>query len=510
LKKIIQSSFGNTSSDSFHRKSKGKTSIKSENIYQDISGSNEKENTTQSLIQPLAPPPPPPPPINDEIFKPTKCLLFKKKPGSLLPEQTEQSFNAVVNELKSRLTAIKLTKELAYTRYEQEAKDENTEKPLAFLNKVNQTEQQNKVLKNTDNENLLKILHAGKSNLKHVTQSTTLITEKKSTPVVTKSTNAIFTTSTPFDFNEPTELNEKPSREVTRDWFNLTNNSEVQSKPEIKNASSFLSSSSSSTSSSSSIVSTSTSEKTNSIRQSSKNPDSQYKLEIYNEIDDISDDYTNITRLMLSPKPPSTILPATRTSTSVSTSGSQEQSNNNLFAEQQNKKKITAFCTNNLFRDSKKLKSNYIRIAESFNSSPGFESCQNAEENYHNRSLINPIQNSNTSSSLSQSLKEYPASFMSFVQNKDEQTAPVKPYESNFKNIIPTQRASIPSKFSSFNVYNQISMQISQTQENGSCAEDKEQPCFELSKGHNMKIDEYLNEMSSYYRNLQTNIQYRG
>ncbi len=44
LKKIIQSSFGNTSSDSFHRKSKGKTSIKSENIYQDISGSNEKEN----------------------------------------------------------------------------------------------------------------------------------------------------------------------------------------------------------------------------------------------------------------------------------------------------------------------------------------------------------------------------------------------------------------------------------------------------------------------------------
>ncbi len=473
-------------------------------------GSNETINTGQSIVQPTTPSIPPPPPINEEIFKSAKNLVFKKKSGCVLPDQTEKSFNAVVNELKSRLSAIKISKELTHIQ-DQNVKESSTFNTMPILNKVTQIDKPDKGIQNTENENLLKILQAGKSNLKHVTQSTSLITEKKSIPVVTKSTNAIFTSSTPFELYDNNESNEAKSKEVTVDWFNSTLNSVIQPKPEIRNFASFSSStSSSSTSSTSSIVSSSASEKTTSIRHTLNNRGSQYKLEIYNEINDMSDDYTNITRLMLSPKPSSDILPVKSTPKFELPPEIQKQSSNSLFAEQQNSKKIAAFCTNNLFRDSKKLKSNYIRIAESFNSSAGFENFQSVDEIDHNFALTSRTQASNTSSSLSHSQNEFTSISKSFDDNKYNKETESNMNQSNFNNIIPTKTASIPSKFSSFNVYNQISMQMSRSQDSGTRAEDQEQPCIELNKSHNKKIDEYLNEMSRYYHNLQTNTQYRS
>lgn len=283
--------------------------------------------------------------------------------------------------------------------------------------------------------------------------------------------------------------------------------------------------------------------KTTSMRQVSQSG-MPYKLEVYNEFDDVSDDYTKITRQGMSPQRP--------------VENSTYKSNLQFYPTEQSKKTITAFCTNNLFRDSKKFKSNFIRIAQSYSQ---MNTCQIAEPAEGLLMMLKQDNEINKSLNEHDGLNEYSTISKSFVQKSVNTEEPMKSYESNFK-----CKTSIPSKFSSFslysttdkskvdnniitsssgsfstenddnlsflqkrclnlekqaeevepmlvneklrnlNEYNQIS--ISMSQEESMLRENSNVKCFE--KVQNTNINEYLVEMSNYYRNIQSNIQYRG
>ena len=85
-------------------KSSEQTSMHSP-IYQTL-----KSSTASDIAQNI----PPAPPIDLNLFKPIDTTLNiskKNKQQSNLSDQTEKSFNAVVDELKARLSSIKINSE---------------------------------------------------------------------------------------------------------------------------------------------------------------------------------------------------------------------------------------------------------------------------------------------------------------------------------------------------------------------------------------------------------------
>lgn len=406
-----------------------------ENISDDIPGAG---GTAMKVNVPV---PPPAPPINEDIFKPMDSLVFAKKNkiGLMPGVQTEQTFNAVVSELKSRLNAIRINKEKLGCVSSGGGGDEKVvgkEKTSAvsmpILNKVGNC-MEKKATGNGENESLLQILQDGRSKLKPVgvevanrngISNPTL--QDPQNDQKTPSFHSIYTSNPPLF--EPISSPVQSQATTNRHWLNSTFS---DSANKLLSKSSTTSTTSTETNSSL-LSSTNSTNSTNSQRTNSIRNTTGYKLEVYNDDDqnDVSDDYTNntnVTRMMLSPTP---------TPTSTHT-----PKPNPTFCPDQ--KKITAFCTNNLFRGSKNLRgSNYIRIAESYNSSPGFirESEDNSNYDGSGLSVSSPTLNCHGS------------------------------YGSNF-----TKRMSTGGK---------------------SCLANK--------------IEEYLNDMSDYYRNLQTNCQFRS
>lgn len=80
-------------------------------------------------------PPAPPMPANEDIFKPSTSLIFKKKAKthSNLPGETEESFNAVLSELKSRLSQLNMSRK---ETFQANSINKASNELLTTLNKV--------------------------------------------------------------------------------------------------------------------------------------------------------------------------------------------------------------------------------------------------------------------------------------------------------------------------------------------------------------------------------------
>lgn len=471
---------------------------------------------------------PPAPPIDPKLFKPTDTTLNiskKNKQKNNLSDQTEKSFNAVVNELKTKLTSIKM----------------NSEK----TNSKSTSEIDSKLVKGSQNseKSLVDIIHRSKTMLRHVSPV-------QNKPEIEIKKRSALNTSSSSDSNHSIYSNmiaQSPesiqSKHISKGWLNSTNSSLKSHSHEDNKASfsSFNSKTSSSSSSNSSLQISSV--KTNSIKRDTCNSDNQFKLEIYKEFDDISDDYTKYTRQMLSPQ--SKFDSVYGVHEHIKSINTQNQMNNIPFTDS---KKITAFCTRNLFRESKQLKSNFIKLTEDTYDVPVMDSIyglNNIEDSHGNGLLTFKSDNedcSNEQANEYSTLNEYSTISKSFVQtplsNKSQEDAS-KSYQSNFK-----CKTTIPSKFSSFSAYNsdikkndafaksagdlttdpkpQIKLnyrpqsfsnlnEYSQIINNEDFTQEKNTEKNVMNKQEQSKlINDYLTEMSNYYKFAQSNIQNRS
>lgn len=474
-------------------------------IYQTLKSSTASD-TAQNI--------PPAPPIDLNLFKPIDTTLNiskKNKQQSNLSDQTEKSFNAVVDELKARLSSIKI----------------NSEKSTSEID--------SRLLKSTVNSNksLEDVINTSKTMLRHVSPiqyKPDIETKTKSALNISSSSDSVQSIYSNMVGKSSESIK---SQQNGKSWLNSTSSSLKSNSYEENKASPFSYNSKTSSSSPSNCSLQTSSFKTNSIKRNTCNSDNQYKLEIYKEFDDISDDYTKYTRQMLSPQ-----------SKLDSVYGihehikSQNQLANVPFTDS---KKITAFCTRNLFRESKQLKSNFIKLTEDTYDVPVMNSIygQNISDDSHSNShgLLTFKNDAEDCSNDQASLNDYSTISKSFVQtslvNKSQEDA-VKSYHSNFK-----CKTSIPSKFSSFSAYNSNDTfaksagnltldsspplkqsyrpqsysnlnEYSQICHSEEFSHEKNDEKLIMNKDQNKLINEYLTEMSNFYKFSQSNIQNRS
>ncbi len=203
---------------------------------------------------------------------------------------------------------------------------------------------------------------------------------------------------------------------------------------------------------------------------------------------------------------------------------------------------ITAFCTRNLFRDSKQLKSNFIRLAENTDADVTCQTYQQSDIGLLMMTKAGMKESSGHSLSERLSGKDWP------TLSKRQSTKSSDELNVNSE-CSKTTGASIPSQFSSFTAYgpdksnwhrNSFSEQPeynilatrplqpvaarrqkvnkfvrSSSNALGHRAELKisEQPVLEKTLKEieqNKKINEYLVEMSSYYMEIQPSVQFRS
>lgn len=195
------------------------------------------------------------------------------------------------------------------------------------------------------------------------------------------------------------------------------------------------------------------------------------------------------------------------------------------------KNTITAFCTRNLFRDSRRIKSNFIRIAEptSDDATTAGNTTNLESEQSGSLMMMRGMKESST-----HSLHDH-----RFSANKDWPTVSKSQAKSSEElNVISdsNKTSSIPSRFSSFTAYSpdkstslsdqpeynimatrpqqpQRRQKVNKFVKISNRLKISEQPVLERTLKEieqNKKINEYLVEMSNYYMEIQPPSQFRS
>lgn len=467
--------------------------------------------------------PPPAPPLTEDIFKPIdNSFLFTRKKKLRKPllieadEIASKSFDAVVDELKFKLEKMRTS-------------DENLSHLNALLNKTTS-------VKETQRAESPKIVNSIKysDNFKQLNDKISL-SQSMNIIEKTQSNSSIFSNSTKsvyFENKQSTDTKSNKSVNMdTNSKLSVSSHYSSFNKKPLESCSSFDSQDSSKLNSS---------KKTNSVKFSTTNTvsnDKNFKLEIYEDSNgEESDDYTKYTRLKFTPTPNKNETskfiddkinynendeikkPVNDCKQSLEfftqnfvkhkklldldTDKSKLEQYRNEFKETSDKSRPPAGqCIKIVQKNQEKSFSSFDSKANRPNETKSDTSSSGIDSSHFLNSDDDLNHNSNKSILKTNSMDNFliPSKFSSFTDYNLSKKLETKDEAVSSKNEVSSNKINSQFEFNNFSDYNQLCDQISDfvTMQNNYFSTE-----FELTNDDNQMLNKYLNEMTSYYQNL--------